>query len=256
VDIDRRRTAAAGEGRVRAGSGPDGDTCSTGAAGVTGVEPPDLLRWHLREWAGWPPARPVRVVGNPNRGLPGWDGRSAPVAGVVTDRGAAAVGLPPEVATLVPPGIELDALLGALPRLLGLRGRAGLGAFRWTTAPTPGPDEGSWLPVTDPRVPPWLYPFGGEVLVALSQNEYVAGVGIKRHDRFGHELAVVTHERARGRGLARRLVAQAARRVLDEGAVPTYLHAPDNAASAAVASAAGFPDLGWQVVGLFARPPG
>jgi GNAT superfamily N-acetyltransferase len=154
----------------------------------------------------------------------------------------------------VPEGIELDALLAALPGLLRLPGHAGCGAFRWSTSPTPGPDEGVWLPADAPRVPVWLRPFGGEVLVAFDGSGYAAGVGIKRHDRYGHELAVVTAERARGRGLARRLVAQAARRVLAEGALPTYLHAPGNEASARVARAAGFPDRGWQVVGFFQLP--
>jgi predicted GNAT family acetyltransferase len=91
------------------------------------------------------------------------------------------------------------------------------------------------------------------VLVTLEDDRYVAGVGIKQHDRFGRELAVVTEPAARGRGLARRLVAQAARRVLDEGAIPTYLHAPDNVASARVAEASGFPDRGWHVLGFFPR---
>lgn len=79
------------------------------------------------------------------------------------------------------------------------------------------------------------------------------GVGIKRHDRIGRELAVVTTAQQRGRGLARRLVAQAARRVLDEGGLPTYLHGPDNTASARVADAVGFPDRGWSVYDLFDR---
>jgi GNAT superfamily N-acetyltransferase len=217
---------------------------------------PDLLREHLLSWAGaWPPARPVRVVANRRRDLPGWDGRRSPVAGVVTDRDEAVVGLPPEVAAEVPDGIELDVLLAALPGLLRLPGRAGRGAFRWSTSPTPGPDEGVWLPADAPKVPAWLRPFGGEVLIAFDDTGCAAGVGIKRHDRYGHELAVVTAERARGRGLARRLVAQAARRVLADGALPTYLHAPDNEASARVANAAGFPDRGWQVVGFF-QPSG
>ena len=72
----------------------------------------------------------------------------------------------------------------------------------------------------------------------------------KQHDLWGHELAVVTEEALRGRGIARRLVAQAARRVLSDGAVPTYLHAFDNAASARVAEAAGFADRGWQFLTL------
>ena len=78
-------------------------------------------------------------------------------------------------------------------------------------------------------------------------------VGIKVHDRHGHELAVVTDEAARGTGVARRLVATAARRVIDGGAVPTYLHAPDNVASARVADAVGFADEGWTVHGLWPR---
>jgi RimJ/RimL family protein N-acetyltransferase len=123
------------------------------------------------------------------------------------------------------------------------------------------PDAGVWLPAAladegDPRVPPWLRPFGGEVLVALDDDgSCLAGVGLKRHDDSGREIAVTTDERARGRGLARRLVAQAARRVLADGQAVIYLHAPDNEASARVARASGFPDTGWRVVGFFEGAP-
>ena len=79
---------------------------------------------------------------------------------------------------------------------------------------------------------------------------YLAGVGIKHHDTYGRELAVGTEEAARGRGLARRLVAQAARRIIDEGGVPTYQHDPSNVASARVADASGFPDRGWRSAGM------
>ena len=194
------------------------------------------------------------MVANPRNAVPGWDGRITPVTGVETDGGRAVVGVAPDLAPAVAAyarDADLDALLPALPGLLGRRGVAGRGVFRWSTSPTPLPDAGIWLPYDDPRVPEWLRPFGGEVLVALDGGEYVAGVGVKRHDDAGHELAVGTEEAARGRGLARRLIAQAARRVLDEGAVPTYLHAPDNIASARAADAAGFPDLGWKVIGFF-----
>ncbi len=180
------------------------------------------------------------------------------MVGVVTAGGDAVVGVAPEhhpaVAGFVdggPGGASLDALVRAMPRLLGRAGVSGLGVFRWSTTPAPLPDAGVWVASDDPRVPPWLRPFGGEVLVVLDGDTYVAGVGVKRHDEAGHELAVGTEEAARGRGLARRLVAQAARRVLDEGAVPTYLHAPDNVASAKAADAAGFPDRGWSVVGFW-----
>jgi predicted GNAT family acetyltransferase len=89
--------------------------------------------------------------------------------------------------------------------------------------------------------------------VAFDDGRPVAGVGIKVHDRLGRELSVVTDEAARGRGLARRLVATAARRILADGCVPTYLHAPDNAASARVAEQVGFADHGWTVHGLWPR---
>jgi GNAT superfamily N-acetyltransferase len=126
--------------------------------------------------------------------------------------------------------------------------------FRWSTSPTADlADAGEWRPSDAPELPDWLRPFGGDVLVAADPESgaYLAGVGIKRHNAFGQELSVGTAPEARGRGLARRLVAQAARRILDEGAVPTYLHDPANAASAKVAAAAGFPDRGWSVVELF-----
>jgi GNAT superfamily N-acetyltransferase len=179
----------------------------------------------------------------------------APVAGVVTAAGDAVIGVPPVIAQAVA-GVaatsqDLRAVLAALPSLLGRPGVAGLGVFRWTTTPADLPDAGVWIPHDDPRIPQWLRPFGGDVLVVLDGDRYVAGVGIKKHDPFGNEIAVGTEEAARGRGLARRLVAQAARRTLTDGAVPTYLHAPDNIASAKAAEAAGFPDLGWKVAGFF-----
>jgi RimJ/RimL family protein N-acetyltransferase len=124
--------------------------------------------------------------------------------------------------------------------------------FRWSDSPTDLPALGDWVPATDSRLPDWLRPFGGEVLVAFGEDgRYVAGVGLKRHDDSGHELSVGTEPEARGHGLARRLVVTAARRVLDEGRVATYLHDPENHASAAVADASGFPDLGWRLIAAF-----
>ncbi|MCW2778296.1 MAG: hypothetical protein JWN17_2021, partial [Frankiales bacterium] len=108
----------------------------------------------------------------------------------------------------------------------------------------------------DPRVPPWLRPFGGQVLVALDDaGTYLAGVGVKRHADDLSEVAVATDERARGKGLARRLVAQAARAEGAAGRAVLYLHAPDNEASARVARASGFPDTGWRVVGFWEGRP-
>ena len=140
-----------------------------------------------------------------------------------------------------------------LPDAVGLGGqRLYTGVFRWSVRPEPLPDAGNWVDVTDPVVPDWLRVFGRQVLLALDPETgaYLAGVGIKRHDQYGQEIAVGTEPAARGKGLARRLVAQAARRILDEGAVATYQHAFDNVASGRVAQAAGFPDRGWTSMGL------
>jgi GNAT superfamily N-acetyltransferase len=217
---------------------------------------PDRLVAHLKSWLGaWPPAEPVHVVGWARRDEPGWDGKRYPLAGVGRD-GAAVLSVSPAVAEAVAAAgrgsSSVGRLAARLPALVGRPGHHfGAGVFRWSTSPVALPDAGEWVDPSDPRLPEWMGPFNGPVLVAWdAEGGFAAGVGRKRHDDFGQELAVATDSRHQGRGLARRLVAQAARRVLDEGAVPTYLHAPDNVASARVAEAAGFPDLGFAVYGL------
>ncbi len=224
----------------------------------------DRLDAHLGTWLGsWPPARPLTVTTSPSRSLPGWDGGAHPVVGVSSPEGAV-LSVPPDAVAAVAvladdlAGLHQASLSGGLAKALGWpEGRLFEGVFRWSAAPVALEDAGVWVPVGDPRVPPWLVPFGGEVLMAFDDGgRYVAGVGLKVHDEFGHELAVVTEEAAQGRGLARRLVAQAARRVLEGGAVPTYLHADANVRSAKVADAAGFPDRGWRIIGAARRPPG
>jgi len=220
---------------------------------------PESLVAHLTSWTGgWPPAIPATVTGNPGNAAPGWDGEIHPVTGVVDPDGRALIGVPPEYEAAAKEaalraGSDLEALLAALPAALGKPGHLVFaGTFRWTTAPAALADAGDWVDADDPAVPDWLRPFGGQVLIARDDDgSYLAGVGIKRHDANGHELSVGTEPAARGRGLARRLVAQAARSLLDRGIVVTYLHDPANLASAHVADAAGFPDLGWRVLGMF-----
>jgi len=216
-----------------------------------------LLVNHLASWLGrWPPARQLEVVGSLARVAPGWDGAAHPVLGVAS-AASGVLSVPPELVAAVTAvfarGEDLATAGPAIPALAGYPDRGWYNAvFRWSDAPARLADTGQWLPVTHPAVPPWLRPFGGDVLLALDSDDgtYLAGVGIKRHDAYGHELSVGTVAAARGRGLARRLVAQAARRVLDEGALPTYLHAADNVASARVAEAAGFPARGWTSFGV------
>jgi len=195
----------------------------------------------------------VLIVGSDLRTTPGWDGAIRPLVGVATPDGAVVSVAPSLVDAARGVGRTLAELTQGLPAALGHPTAAlGTGIFRWSVAPAPLPDAGEWVPTDDRRVPEWLRPFNGDVLIAWDDDgHYGAGVGRKQHDRWGHELSVGTEPALRGRGIARRLVCQAARRVLDDGAVPTYLHDPANLASAHVAEASGFPDLGYRIIGMW-----
>ncbi len=294
VILEQARTDSSGTWRVRhrftgtgtytllAARGAPSSTppVSAGRSGPSSGDPPTVIRQpfrvredglvdvpeqHLASWVGgWPPALPVHVVADPREGEPGWDGAPRGVTGVVDADGRCVVRVPAEVAgRLTEPLPGLAALLAALPGAVGRPGTAGAGVLRWAQdvpGPERVPDAGVWLPAdlagSDVRVAEWLRPFGGDVLVALDDDgRYLAGVGLKRHTDDVRELAVVTDERARGRGLATRLVAQAARSVLAAGCAALYLHAPDNEASARTARATGFPDTGWQVIGFWSGRP-
>jgi GNAT superfamily N-acetyltransferase len=212
------------------------------------------LERHLAAWLGaWPPTGELTIVGSAKRTAPAWDGKVYPVAGVETPDGTV-LSVPPDLVEATrAAGDDLATVGAALPALVGRPdARFGRGVFRWCHELCAGVDpDAVWLPADDERVPSWLRPFNGEVLVHLDEHgRYGAGVGRKIHDAFGHELSVATAEHLQGRGLARRLVAQAARRVADDGAVATYLHAPCNTPSAHVAEASGFPDTGWWILGV------
>ncbi|MFG1672877.1 GNAT family N-acetyltransferase [Micromonospora sp. NPDC049282] len=211
---------------------------------------------HLATWLGqWPAGPGLHVVRSWRRARPAWDGRPRPAV-AVSAGGSTVLSVPPqriEAVRALVRGRPLEEWLPALPAAVGTPELTShRGVFRWCTDPAPLPDVGEWLPPEMPGAPPWLGLFDRDVLVVRdADGAYLAGVGIKRHDAYGHELAVGTSPAARGRGLARRLVAQAARRVLAEGAIPIYVHGPGNHASARVAEAAGFPDRGWTSFGVF-----
>lgn len=199
----------------------------------------DFLTEYLGAWPGTPG---LHVVGSPARTRPGWDGRVQEIVGVASPQ-TAVISVPPGAAQSVRDRVPAWEQAGAeLPKVY-------YGKFRWTYRPADLPDAGVWIPVRDPRVPPWLHPFGGDALVTLIDGAYAAGVGIKRHNDSGLEISVGTEPEHRGRGLAARLVAQAARWILARDAVPIYLHDPANIASDRTANAAGFPDEGWQILG-------
>lgn len=212
------------------------------------------LHLHLATWLGqWPAGPGLHVVGSGRRTRPAWDGRPRPAIAVHAGASGVLSVAPDRIAAVRELARHPDGLLSALPAAVGYPGWAVHDdVFRWSVAPTALPDVGEWVPPTTAGLPSWLRLFDRSVLIVRDQRgRYLAGVGVKRHDRHGHELAVGTVPAARGRGLARRLVAQAARRVLDDGAVPTYLHDRRNGASARVAEAAGFPDRGWRSYGVY-----
>ena len=190
------------------------------------------LETFLDEWLGrWPPQSSRDVVACPRRDEPAWDGKVRPVLGVGDGDGRWVVSVAPVRA-------------GSVDPLAGVR--TGEGVLRWSDAPAPLDPIGQWVPADDPVLPDWLRPFGGEALIVTDDDGYLAGVGLKRHLDSGWEIAVGTEPRGRGQGHARRLVATAARRVLDEGRAVLYLHDDSNVASGAAADAAGFPDRGWR----------
>ena len=219
---------------------------------LSATMPVPLVR-HLRSWAGAVPTRPgLAVIANPRVARAGWDGRPELLTGLMDSAGRCVVSLPPDAAYTATTLLGADGPLDVLPALLGLPDRTvERRVYRWTTAPAELPRIGQWLPAVHRNVPEWLRPFGGNVLVATdARGGHLAGVGIKRHDHLVHELSVGTVPEARGRGLARLLVAQAAASLLSRGVVPTFVHLPDNEASARVATAAGFQDRGWNSLAL------
>jgi GNAT superfamily N-acetyltransferase len=212
----------------------------------------ERLHRHLRSWLGaWPPAGEVAIVASPRRTQPGWDGTVRPFAGVSTPEGTILSVAPDRIDAVLAAGSNLSTILDALPGALGQPGGVvGRGVYRYALTVPAFPPVGEWVPADEPGVPAWLRPFGGKVLVVREGGQYVAGLGVKRHDDLGHEVAVATEEPWRGRGLARALVGRAAADILRNGGVPIYLHGRANAASAHVAAAAGFPDRGWFILGL------
>lgn len=217
------------------------------------------LTEHLDAYLGrWPPRARVEVVASPRRLERGWDESlvlavvvASPVGTVISVPAAAVEETRPLMEDLRNPrfGEMLAAAVGA-PR----RATPWL-VMRWTGKPAPLPDIGRWMERSRPGVPEWLQPFPDPVLAVFDeQGAFLAGLGIKPHTAAGQELAVGTEERARGRGLARRLVAQGAREVLGRGAIPLYVHHPENLPSARAAEGAGFPDLGWRMLVVATAP--
>jgi len=99
----------------------------------------------------------------------------------------------------------------------------------------------------DPRLPAWVrgYFTGTAWVVTGDDNGKVLSTAVlKRYDDRLREISVGTEDAARGRGLARAVVAAAARAVLAEGRAVLYNHELGNVASARVAESVGLHELG------------
>lgn len=213
--------------------------------------PTTFLSEYLGEWTE--DGRSISIVSNPLRDEPGWDGSIRLAVGVVNQDGSGVLSLAPRLANRVFDVFNRSTVskeeVGKVAELIGAR--EFFGVFRWSTQIGTFEDIGEWIDANEPIVPDWLKPFGHEVLMAFDEERrYVGGVGIKHHLENGREIAVVVEERAAGRQIARRLVAKAAKQIIEEGYVPIYLHAESNVASAKVAEAVGFRDLGWKIIGM------
>jgi GNAT superfamily N-acetyltransferase len=233
--------------------------------------PPDEIERRLNRFlqsrlGTWPPTDTLTLNPCELRDQPGWDGDFRPFVGIETPHGTVisySTTVFPTAITLDPVTVE-DELMQSdayitIPRLFGRPDmHFGRGVFRSVEQPADLPEIGEWVSREDPRIPAWLKPFNGDVLVAWDEEgNYAAGVGLKRHNELGSEIAVGTEPHHRGQGLAKKLVAQAARAVLAEGGIPMYLHGDHNAASGRVADGAGFPDRGWHIIEVRAGgPPG
>lgn len=206
----------------------------------------------------WPPSQPLEIVASPLRDEPRWDESFSPMIGIESPLGTVLSYSPtsfPTASAIDPVALEdelgsSDAYM-TIPELFGRpEMHFGRAVFRYIERPADLPPLGEWVSRDDPRLPEWLRPFNGDVLIHWEDGEYAAGVGLKKHNEFGHEIAVGTEPAYRGRGFAKRLVATAARKILRDGAIPLYMHADRNAASSRVAEQSGFPDRGWHFIEL------
>jgi GNAT superfamily N-acetyltransferase len=161
--------------------------------------------------------------------------------------GGAVVGVAPEQAARLRELLDgPDTVTTALKALAAeLPGHMFSGTARTGVVIPPPAVEVTVLDASDPRLPQWvLGHFVGEAWVVLEDGEVLSTAVLKRYDERLREISVGTAPSARGRGLARSVVAAAARSVLAEGRAVLYNHAVDNDASARVAESVGLHELG------------
>lgn len=213
------------------------------------------IELHLSNWLGvWPGTGAVTVTTSSFRELPGWDGLLRPFVGIISPE-QTVISVAQRYLFAVQDAVDDGGLAGLERRLAAIVGHPSAalrrGVFRFQQQIVAHGSLGEWFEPTDPKVPEWLRPFNGGVLLAFDdKGRYAAGVGCKRHDGFAKELAVTTESTHRRLGYAKELVAQAAEDIFTSGTIATYLHRRDNLASARVAEATGFFDRGWEILSL------
>gem|GEM_PF-490425 len=223
------------------------------------------INTHFLKWLGAvPEPGRSRLIVTTLRDDPGWDGKVRPIQGVTGPEGsvlAVAPGHAHLFDNVVVDDVFADAAsngaIALLEARLGVPVSFGLPIFRWSERVPDVPEAGEWCDADDPRIPEWLRPFTGGVLIVFDEDgAYQAGVGLKRHNDICREISVGTDPEHRGQGFATQLVAQAARRVIAEGGAPIYQHSGANDASGSVADGAGFPDRGWHMLEIHPGAPG
>jgi len=168
-------------------------------------------------------------------------------ARALTRQGGAVVAVVPQWSGLLRK--HLDGPAGVVPGLQAVAAAAGghffSGVARTGVAIPPPAVEVTVLDAADPRLPDWVIGhFSGEAWVVLGDDgEVLSTAVLKRYDDRLREISVGTAEAARGKGLAKAVVAAAARAVLAEGRAVLYNHEPGNHASARVAEAVGLQEL-------------
>ena len=220
------------------------------AAGVVEAPPAEVLRF-VTAWLGvWPMPHRLRVAPSARRLAPSRTGDAEQLAGIRCDArfgGAMVLSVTPlrfpamrqlvEQLSVDHLLTDRDALMDAIPSALERPTMAVVDTpVRWTVAPTELPVVGTWR---------------GSRLLGVGPRRR-AQVDVRRINRFGHELVLHVDD-GTDWCLSAALLAQAARRVISDGAVPVLRRDLDRPAVAAIATVAGFHDAGWRAVSLAPR---
>lgn len=194
----------------------------------------------------------VHVLASPNRERASWHGYTLPVlllghaGSVVISVERALLARVREVASAAGETLDPEAA-GELLRPAEERHPQGKALSGYALYCEPGEftprldhptDE---LKPSDSQWDDMRYHFDGPVFVARAEGgDVTSWAGIKCKDEHVWEIAVVTEEAYRRRGLARVVVSAATRYILEHGAVPLYVHPSSNEVSGRVARGLGY----------------